>query len=290
MRWPEAGADPFPAPRRREPENLRRDILDELADHLALSVEEEMEVNGQSEEKAWDRALARFGNPDAVARRLWWDAMKEEIIRTWIQAGIAVVLVAIAALTAVFLVQNMRQMQATQAELIKVVREMGSAQSPEAESLPLEIEVRRGTPDGPPATNVKVYLSGKLAGNETSSEAVLDTDSDGRVRFYPVPQGKYDLRFDDPQSTMSLSVSHSLFAGVGSALQVLAPPIPRSRHSSASIPNCRFRTSALWPWRVSKPRTKSATSSGIATALCWRDGKAFIPPKQCSSVTHVLEE
>jgi hypothetical protein len=77
MRWPEAGVDPFPSPHRGEPTSLRADIVDELADHLALAVENEVERNGQSQEGAWTRALERFGNPDAVARRLWWDTMKE---------------------------------------------------------------------------------------------------------------------------------------------------------------------------------------------------------------------
>ena len=225
MRWPEAGADPFPFRSRLEPEDLRRDILDELADHLALAAEHEMTRAGRPEDKAWEQALARFGNPDALARRLWWDAMRERIMRDWIQTGIAVVSAVVVVMTAVFLAYSMRQMQtmqATQTELLKTVKELGAGNTPEPGGLALEVEVRRGAPEGPPAAGVRVVLSGKLLGSEVA-EAVLETDAEGRARFYPVPQGKYFLEVDDPQSTMKLDTSHSLFAGTGSTLRILAP-------------------------------------------------------------------
>jgi hypothetical protein len=225
MRWPEAGADPFPFRNRLEPDDLRRDILDELADHLALAAEHEMTRAGQPEDKAWEQALARFGNPDALARRLWWDAMRERIMRDWIQTGIAAVSAAVVVLAAVFLAYSMRQMQtmqATQTELLKTVKELGTGNTPEPAGLALEVEVRRGAPEGPPAAGVRVVLFGKPAGDETAT-AVLETDAEGRARFYPVPQGKYYLKVDDPQSTMKLDTSHSLFAGTGSTLRILAP-------------------------------------------------------------------
>jgi hypothetical protein len=225
MRWPEAGADPFPFRNRLEPEDLRRDILDELADHLALAAEHEMTRAGQPEDKAWEQALARFGNPDALARRLWWDAMRDRIMRDWIQTGIAAVSAVVVVLAAVFLAYSMRQMQtmqATQTELLKTVKELGTGNTPEPGGLALEIEVRRGAAEGPPAAGVRVVLSGKPLGSD-AAEAVLDTDAEGRARFYPVPQGKYYLEVDDPQSTMKLNTSHSLFAGTGSTLRILAP-------------------------------------------------------------------
>lgn len=221
MQWPEAGTDPFPQRRQREPENLRNDILDELADHLALAAEDEMDKYGQTREGAWSRALERFGNPDAVARRLWWDAMKERIMRDWIQTGIAAVSAIVVLLMALFMVTSLRDMQATQTKLIEALNQIsGRDQAPVGETL--DIEVRRGTPDGPPATGVKVRIFGKLA-PDSSADVSLETDAQGRVRFAPIPQGKYTLVLDDPQSTMTMHMEHSLFAGVGSKLQILAP-------------------------------------------------------------------
>jgi len=116
----------------------------------------------------------------------------------------------------------MQTMQATQTELLKTLKELGAGNTPEPGGLALDVEVRRGAPEGPPAAGVRVALYGKAGGGETA-EAVLETDAEGRARFYPVPQGKYYLKVDDPQSTMKLDTSHSLFAGTGSTLRILAP-------------------------------------------------------------------
>src|SRR5262245_29869859 len=89
----------LPAPREDEPSTLRRDIADELADHLACAVRREqlrdggvrwVELGarphpgplpegewacpgGMKESGVEERVLARFGDPRAVARKLWWD-------------------------------------------------------------------------------------------------------------------------------------------------------------------------------------------------------------------------
>ncbi len=239
MLWPEANAKRFPSPHRHEAPNLRQDILDELADHLALAAEEEMEMKRRPVAEAWARALARFGNPDAIARRLWWDAMREKVMRDWIQTGLAAVSAIVVAFVAVLLVQNMRQMQGmqtTQAELLKAVKGMAE---PEPIGLPLDVEVRRGSEDGPLAPGVRVTLSGNITGGDSTAEASLETDSEGQVHFFPVPQGKYTLQFWDPISAMDLRVSHSLFAGVGATLRVVAPShtaVPTRVEVEASLP------------------------------------------------------
>ena len=69
----------LPAPRDDEPAGLRQDILDELADHLACSYNREL-LRGASPGEARRRAIERFGDPAAVARRLWLDAMKGKIM------------------------------------------------------------------------------------------------------------------------------------------------------------------------------------------------------------------
>jgi hypothetical protein len=227
MHWPREDINPFPSPHRDEPTGLRADILDELADHLALSAEEEKANNGQTEEDAWMRALDRFGDPDAVARRLWWDAMKGKVMRDWIQTGIAGLSAVVVLFVGIYVIMNMQSMQATQAQLAETLQKINSqSQTPAGESL--DIEVRRGKPDGLPAAGVHVRLTGKLNG-ESNASVVLDTDAKGHARFFPVPQGAYTIGLEDPQSLMSLRADHSLFAGVGSTRQFLAPdfvPVP----------------------------------------------------------------
>jgi hypothetical protein len=69
----------LPPPRDDEPAGLRQDILDELNDHLACSYRREL-LRGVDAGEAGTHVLKRFGDPAAVARRLWFDAMKEKIM------------------------------------------------------------------------------------------------------------------------------------------------------------------------------------------------------------------
>src|SRR5438034_440348 len=69
----------LPPPRDDEPAGLRRDIVDELADHLACASRREF-LRGANAGEARRRVLDQFGDPAAVARRLWLDAMKGKVM------------------------------------------------------------------------------------------------------------------------------------------------------------------------------------------------------------------
>jgi hypothetical protein len=69
----------LPSPRDDEPASLRQDIVDELSDHLACAYNREL-LRGTNADLAHQRVLNRFGNPAALARRLWLDAMKGKIM------------------------------------------------------------------------------------------------------------------------------------------------------------------------------------------------------------------
>ena len=69
----------LPAPRDDEPDGLRNDILDELADHLVCAYRREL-LRGADAATARQRVLERFGDPAALARRLWFDSMKGKIM------------------------------------------------------------------------------------------------------------------------------------------------------------------------------------------------------------------
>ncbi len=70
----------LPPHRDDEPQTLRQDIIDELADHLVSSYTREL-LRGCGSGQARQRVLDRFGDPAAVARRLWFDAMKGAIMK-----------------------------------------------------------------------------------------------------------------------------------------------------------------------------------------------------------------
>ena len=56
-----------------------QDIIDELGDHLACAYNREF-VRGEGSSVVRQRVLERFGDPAALARRLWFDAMKGKIM------------------------------------------------------------------------------------------------------------------------------------------------------------------------------------------------------------------
>jgi hypothetical protein len=97
MDWPPDLAAWLPAPRDDEPAELRRRIAAELRDHWDLALARERLICGDEEEAA-QRVLRRFGDPRSIARRLWFDAMKERIMTQRIL--IATCLVVSAAATA----------------------------------------------------------------------------------------------------------------------------------------------------------------------------------------------
>ena len=69
----------LPPYRDDEPPRLRQDIIDELADHLACGLQREL-LRGGDPSAARARVLVRFGDPVAVARRLWLDEMRGRIM------------------------------------------------------------------------------------------------------------------------------------------------------------------------------------------------------------------
>ena len=215
MRWPDAGIKLFPSPHRAEPGSLRQDIIDELADHLALAAEDEVVKHGRSPQGAWQRAIERFGNPDSVARKLWWDAMREKVMREWIQTGIGVVSAAVVVLVAVLVIR-------TQSQIVETLQRMNQPVAAVGETL--EIEVRRGSETGPPVKGVRVWLFGQFTPG-TSATVNLETNGEGRVKFGPIPQGEYRIELHDAQSMLEATVQHSLFAGVGSKVTLVAPDL-----------------------------------------------------------------
>ena len=64
----------LPAPLDDEPPSVRQDIADELADHLACAFRREL-IRNSDDAAAQERTLDRFGNPQRVAYRLWFQAM-----------------------------------------------------------------------------------------------------------------------------------------------------------------------------------------------------------------------
>ena len=93
MAWPDDVGEALGPPRRDEPANLHDDITDELSDHLDCAMRRELLATGD-EDEARRNVLQRFGDPKRIASRLWFDAMKEKIVKDRIMIGVAIVLAA----------------------------------------------------------------------------------------------------------------------------------------------------------------------------------------------------
>ena len=269
MTWNKDPDKSFPARHPREPDGLRQDILDEIADHLACAAEREQDrQENENEEAVWGRVLERFGNPDTIARKLWWDQMWEAVMREWIQTGVMVV-VTIAVLAGLAMMtrlvagvgmandamrEAMKQVAASNENLAKAMAEQragneamlkalsgiqsGGGEKPDALELStIEIVVRRGTPEGPPAPEVKVKMRGQGPG-ESSLLVEGELDASGRAVFERLYQGKYTFLLEDPKSGLFGERTITLFAGKGAGEHVAVAPdvVPRPINVDLGLP------------------------------------------------------
>ena len=113
----------LPEPRDDEPASLRQDILDELTDHLACAFHRELVKSG-SEQLAQQRVLARFGDPQQVALKLWWQAMWSRIMsqRILLASSLTMTVMALVAVGMVgWLLQQQQRAAAEQQQAVMVM-------------------------------------------------------------------------------------------------------------------------------------------------------------------------
>jgi hypothetical protein len=101
----------------------------------------------------------------------------------------------------------------------------------------IEIVVRRGTPEGPPAPEVKVQMRGP-GPNDGSLTVDAELDEEGRAAFERLYQGAYTLSFEDPTSGLFSEESITIFAGKGAGEHVIVAPdvTPRPVHIDWGLP------------------------------------------------------
>jgi hypothetical protein len=192
----------LPRPRDDEPARLRHDIVDELADHLTCAYHHEL-IRGTDPAAAKACTLQRFGDPAAVARRLWLDAMKGKImaqrilIATCLLFMVACLWLAVgaaqqsgqSAATLTYtnrrIVDLLTQTQTTNQEMLRHLQAMdNAAQSRQAvESCNVAFRLNLEMPNGPPGAGFDIRL-GRGYGGSTRSDAQSGTsDERGAVDF-----------------------------------------------------------------------------------------------------------
>ena len=176
----------LPPPRDDEPTGLRQDIIDELSDHLACAFNREL-LRGADSTTARQRVLERFGDPAAMARRLWLDAMKGKIMAQRVLIASCVVVTA-ASLALVGLVWRQltvaqRDAASAAAAMQAMTRQNDKAQTTQqamleqmramSESIrttrsldwnPVSFKVTEDKPDGLPLAGVSIALEERVNG------------------------------------------------------------------------------------------------------------------------------
>jgi hypothetical protein len=203
----------LPAPRDDEPGKLRDDILDELADHLACAYRREV-MRGADAQTARQRALERFGDPAAVACRLWFDAMKGRIMRQRILVIYSVVLTIFSVgLVGMLLLQSVaaqrlarealtraeferHQAEAAQREMLQKLDAISkAAQSPKSSDwIPVTFKLTRETLDGPPAVGYHASLGKGDRGWNNQEAITRESDDKGMIEFGVVQPGDWGFR------------------------------------------------------------------------------------------------
>jgi hypothetical protein len=266
----------IPPSRDDEPKSLRQDIIDELADHLACAYQREV-LRGLDSKRARNRVLDQFGDPAAVARRLWLDAMKGKIMAqrvlimaclmltvaslalagtVWRQASIAQQQSARAASVIEALSAQNEQSQRTQRDMLEQVRAMSEIvrSTHSLEWNPITFKITEGTADGPPAVGVSVSLSERVAnggqggGMWQSKPSVRQTDQAGIVDFGVVRPGGYNFQVRKTWDQGTLTTGGNIDIEPGSKIQkhISCPKTPFAR-----VP-VRFRWS--WPADLEKEK------------------------------------
>jgi len=202
----------LPSPRDDEPAGLRQDILDELVDHLSSSYHREL-LRGFDPAAARARALERFGDPAAMARRLWLDAMKGKIMTQRVLVATCLVLtivsLSLAGLlwlhsnrTALQLAEAQANMAASMAEarmanqeMLRQVQAMARADQStrSADWIPVTFKLTQDTLEGPHAAAYTVYL-GRGAGSAMKDGSIhRESDEKGLVDFGVVQPGDWEF-------------------------------------------------------------------------------------------------
>jgi hypothetical protein len=218
MSWDKNEDEAFPNRHPHEPGGLRQDILDEIADHLACAGEREREKCEDSDERIERRVLHRFGNPNAIARRLWWDEMRETVMREWIKTGVMVVL---ALAIVVFLAVVARQVSTANQTVLEALRANSVITNP---MVSFSVRVTRGSEEGKAASGLPASVNGRAFGEDPSTIR-RETDSAGQAQFGPMQPGTYNLSLRDSLSGMEMGGRRvTLFAGENDeTIRLVAP-------------------------------------------------------------------
>jgi hypothetical protein len=228
----------LPPTRQDEPAQLRQDILDELSDHLTSAYNREI-LRGVESSVAHRRVLEQFGNPAALARRLWLEAMKGKIMTQRVVIGTCVLVTAVSlGLVGLIWQQSQRMVtlqlaeaRAREVQMRDQLRAMSEAiQHPRSPDWnPVRVKLTEETPDGPPVAGAAIVLIRSFENPPKTIRKVSDTA--GLADFGSINPGDYTLQINMGSENWSLQHSGSLNVQPGTDVtqSIICPKIPPLR-------------------------------------------------------------
>lgn len=190
MSWSDWTAD-FPPPEDAKAAQLRRDIRDELADHLEVSLERQRRVT-TDEEESQRAVLTRFGDPNQIARQLWQQAREEQTMRQRIMFGFMALLSA-ACLGALALAWSaMQDVRRSNEAMLEKLASLQFATTT-SDRCSISIQFFKGEKGETPAEGVSVTLHGQPAAQGQEASLFTKSDASGIATFSPIRPGSYHL-------------------------------------------------------------------------------------------------
>jgi len=243
--WREAVGEGFGPHREGEPAGLRRDIIDELTDHLDCAMRREL-VAAPDERAAERKVLARFGDPRRIARRLWLDAMKETIMSQRIMLGVVVLLAVACVAASVFAWLSFQQGQQLNQALLARLEEMASRPAAAA-VVPSDLAVAtfrlvEEGEDGKPVANARVALVGNPFLDKDRDTIAVKTGADGVATLGPIRPGRYHLTVSIPAGFDYTEGRLALFGGSENEKVIVCP-----RGAGVAAPETDVSVSLAWP-------------------------------------------
>ena len=251
----------LPPPHDEEPAQLRSDILDELQDHLTCATDRErrrLELSEQPVDAVtiWQSVIERFGDPSALARRLWFDAMKGRLMTQRVLLGAVAVLAALLVVggwkmtTTLSAVVDQNQ-KATAAILERMGKEApAGAATPAPEWVSVKFRLVRGAIDGPPVVGQKVSLvpGGPQRGDGGSNNIWLETtNAEGIADFGLVHYGIYGLMVES--ASVYLDESIRLRPGRPIDMRIVVPETQKTARVKFEYTAPDWKE---WGWRDGK--------------------------------------